>query len=84
MKRVRVRLADELADKAEGILKEMGLTHSEAMTLFYQQIVQSDGLPFAVELPRRLNGETIAAIEEDLSCSKAYSSSDECWKDLGI
>lgn len=58
---IRARVEPELKSEAEAILKEVGLSSSEAMRLFLYQIVRQRGLPFEVKIP---NGETIAAIEE--------------------
>ena len=58
---IRARVEPELKSEAEAILKEVGLSSSEAMRLFLHQIVRQRGLPFEVKIP---NAETIAAIEE--------------------
>lgn len=57
---IRARVEPELKSKAEAILKEVGLSSSEAMRLFLFQVVQQRGLPFEVKIP---NAETIEAIE---------------------
>lgn len=84
MKLVQARIDDELAEKAESILSDLGLTRSEALTLFYQQIILNNGLPFEVRLPQKPNEETVAALDEDLRDSKVYASSQELWEDLKI
>ena len=58
---IRARVEPELKSEAEAILKEVGLSSSEAMRLFLHQVVSQRGLPFEVKIP---NAETIAAIEE--------------------
>jgi len=57
---IRARVEPELKSEAESILRELGLSSSEAMRLFLHQIVSQRGLPFEVKIP---NAETIAAIE---------------------
>jgi len=57
---IRARVEPELKSEAEAILKEVGLSSSEAMRLFLNQVVSRRGLPFAVKIP---NAETIEAIE---------------------
>ena len=57
---IRARVEPELKSEAEAILKEVGLSSSEAMRLFLHQIVRQRGLPFEVKIP---NVETVAAIE---------------------
>ena len=66
---IRARVEPELKSEAEAILKEVGLSSSEAMRLFLFQIVRQRGLPFEVKIP---NAETIAAIEE-LEAGKGVS-----------
>ena len=52
---VWVRINPELKRNVEALLSKLGLTTTEAITLFFQQIELRNGLPFPVELP---NGET--------------------------
>jgi DNA-damage-inducible protein J len=68
--------------RAEKIFKELGVTASQAITLFYKQVYLRRGIPFPVELP---NQETIDAIEEARSGrGKRFNSVDELMNDLGI
>ena len=56
---VRARIEPELKREAERVFAELGLSASEAFTLFCREAVMRRGLPFAVEVP---NGETLAAV----------------------
>jgi len=58
---IRARVEPQLKQAAESVLKELGLTPTEAITLFYKQVTLKHGLPFAVELP---NAETRAAMQD--------------------
>lgn len=60
---VRARIEPSLKEETENILKELGLSVSEAITLFYKQITFNKGLPFEVKLP---NPTTIAAMKDAL------------------
>lgn len=60
---VRARIEPSLKEETENILKELGLSVSEAITLFYKQITFNKGLPFEVKLP---NATTIAAMKDAL------------------
>ncbi|QLH37699.1 MAG: type II toxin-antitoxin system RelB/DinJ family antitoxin [Defluviicoccus sp.] len=60
---IRARVEPELKQAAESVLKELGMTPTEAITLFYKQVTLKHGLPFAVELP---NAETRAAMQDAL------------------
>ncbi len=55
---VYVRLDSALKDKAEEILKQLGISPSSAITMFYSEIARSNALPLALRLPPS---------EEDLS-----------------
>ncbi len=48
---VRARIEPELKQEAEAILRELGLTPTEAITLFYKQVALRRGLPFSVSYP---------------------------------
>ena len=58
---VRARLEPKLKRKAEKIFEIVGLTESEAVRLFYKNVVLSRGLPFSLTIP---NKETKLAIED--------------------
>ena len=58
---IRARVEPELKRAAEEVLEQLGLTPTEAITLFYKQVTLKHGLPFAVELP---NAETRAAMRD--------------------
>jgi DNA-damage-inducible protein J len=58
---VRARIDPTVKEQAEGILEELGLNPSAAISSFYSQIVLRRGLPFLVEVPNKV---TVAAIED--------------------
>jgi DNA-damage-inducible protein J len=58
---IRARVEPRLKRDAEAILKKIGLTPSEAITLFLTQVKLAKGLPFPVHVP---NAETRRAIRE--------------------
>ena len=57
-----VRLDPALKKQIERVLNEMGLTPSQAITLFYKQIKFQRKLPFEIQLPKELNEETLQAM----------------------
>jgi DNA-damage-inducible protein J len=73
---VRARIEPSLKEEAESILKELGLSASEVITLLYKQISLQKGLPFEVKIP---NAVTIAAMREALESKelKTYNSFSE-------
>ncbi len=48
---VRARIDEELKKDAELVLKQLGLNTSQAINLFFSQIVLQRGLPFQITLP---------------------------------
>jgi DNA-damage-inducible protein J len=78
---VRARLDPELKKKAEKIFEIVGLTESEAVRLFYKNVVLTCGLPFTLSIP---NDETKMAIEEARKgeFSKKHDSIDNLFLDL--
>jgi DNA-damage-inducible protein J len=58
---IRARVKPELKRDAEAVLNKLGMTSSEAITLFLTQVKLNKGLPFPVRLP---NAETRRAIKE--------------------
>ncbi len=69
------RIEPELKEQAEAILTALGIPASNAITMFYRQIILQQGLPFDVKLPSakpvdlsRLNPEQLS---EELE--KGYS-----------
>ena len=58
---VRARVDEQLKNRAEKILRRVGVSTSDAMNLMLHQIVLHDGLPFDVRIP---NAETRRAMRE--------------------
>lgn len=45
------RIEPELKEQAETILNALGIPASNAITMFYKQIILHNGLPFEVKIP---------------------------------
>ena len=80
---ITARVDPDLKRATESILKQLGLTPSQAITMFYNQITLRRGLPFQVSLP---NAETRQAIEDAVNRknTKSFDTVDEAFKELGI
>ncbi len=46
------RIEPEVKEQAESILSELGIPASNAINMFYKQIILQRGLPFEVKLPQ--------------------------------
>ena len=58
---IRARVEPELKREAEDLFSSLGLSTTEAITLFYRQVTLHQGLPFQVRMP---NAETVEALEQ--------------------
>ncbi|MDE0053498.1 MAG: type II toxin-antitoxin system RelB/DinJ family antitoxin [Gammaproteobacteria bacterium] len=58
---IRARVEPELKQEAEAVFSRLGLSTTQAITLFYKQVTLQQGLPFAVKIP---NTETRKALQE--------------------
>ena len=58
---IRARLEPDLKRDAETVFSTLGLSATEAITLFYKQVTLHHGLPFEVRIP---NAETRDALQQ--------------------
>ena len=58
---IRARVEPGLKREAEELFSTLGLSATEAITLFYRQVTMYRGLPFDVRVP---NAETIEAMRQ--------------------
>ncbi|MFI5330028.1 MAG: type II toxin-antitoxin system RelB/DinJ family antitoxin [Desulfobaccales bacterium] len=56
---IHARVEPELKEEAEAILKELGLNATQAITLFYQQIRLTRGLPLVLRVPNETTRQTL-------------------------
>ena len=80
------RIDSELNKEATTLLDGLGLSMSQAVSLFFLFLVLHRGLPFKVEYPR-YSSELKEAIEEAKALetnpkTKRYTNMDEMWADL--
>ena len=59
-----VRLDQDLKDRAFSVIESYGLTPSQAIRLFLNQIADTNEVPLSFDYQRKLNAQTIAAIAE--------------------
>ncbi len=69
------RIEPELKEQAEKILLTLGIPASNAITMFYRQIVLQRGLPFDVKLPANVPVDVSKLTEEELDAEleKGYA-----------
>ena len=81
--RVQARIDESLKSEAETVFRRLGMSTSEAISLFFAQVGLHKGLPFPVRVP---NQETIEAMQEleNGGGSKVFENSKELFADLEI
>jgi DNA-damage-inducible protein J len=80
---ISARVDPELKHGAEQVFKELGLTATQAITLFYKQVELERGLPFAVRVPNDVTAEALrqARMRQGL---ESFNTLDDLFEDLGI
>ena len=80
---IRARVKPDLKDKAEKVFRKLGLTTTQAITLFYKQVELRNGLPFEIAIPNKTTRRTFDNTDagRDLVVCK---DADEMFRILGI
>lgn len=80
---VRARIEPHLKASVHAVLAQLGITPSQAITMFYKSIEREHGLPLSLMVP---NAETARAIREAKSGRglKKFKSLEDLFKDLKI
>lgn len=81
---ITARVEPKLKARAARVLATVGVTTTDAITMFLRQVVLRNGLPFEVRVP---NAETRKAIEElenagSRSKLKRYTTADDMFGDV--
>ena len=58
---INARIKPELKGEVEQILEQLGITTTQAITMFFEQIKMNRGIPFPLKIP---NDETVQAMLE--------------------
>ena len=80
---INARTERELKEEVEVILKDLGISTTEAINIFFRQVKMRKGLPFPVEIP---NEETLKTFRDSeagkglIECKDV----DDMFKKLGI
>lgn len=80
---IRARTEPELKEDVEHIFHMLGLSCSEAINLFYQQVKLNRGLPFEVKIPNAVTVKAIEDAEKGIGVHECETV-DELFEDLGI
>ena len=81
---LHIRVEPSVKMKAEETLSDLGLSITEAVNVFLNQVILHNGIPFKIEKPK-YNKETIQAMEDvknGKNLSKTFDSVDEMFEEL--
>ena len=78
---IRARMEPKLKIAVHHIFRELGITPSQALNIFYKTVEREHGIPFELYAP---NQETVKAIREarERKGVKAFKNADDLFKDL--
>lgn len=81
---ISARIDPKLKNSAEQVFKKMGLTTTQAITLFYEQVVNmKNGLPFQTKIPNQATRKALedAKMRRNL---ESFDSVKSLFENLGI
>ena len=69
------RIEPDVKEQAEGILSALGIPASNAINMFYKQIILQRGLPFEVKMPASslVDASVLSDAEIDAELEKGYA-----------
>jgi DNA-damage-inducible protein J len=80
---VRARINPRLKAETEVIFQKLGLSISDAITLFYKQAQLTKGLPFEIRIPNKTTRKTFEETDKGKGLIR-YKDEAEMFKALGI
>jgi DNA-damage-inducible protein J len=80
---IRARTNEDVKTDAEDILKRLGLTMSDAVNLFLNQVRLHKGLPFEVRIPNKTTLRTFKKTDKGKELNE-YKSMDEFIKKMAV
>ena len=81
---LHIRVEPKVKQKAEQTLNDLGLSITEAINVFLNQVILNDGIPFEIRKPK-YNEETIKAMNDTKNgknLSKTFDNVEEMFKEL--
>ena len=80
---VRARIEPDLKDRAEKVFRKLGLTSTQAITLFYKQVELRNGLPFEIVIPNKTTLRTFGETDAGKNLV-VCANTDDMFRKLGI
>ena len=87
MANVNVRINNDVKANAENVFKRLGITPTTAITLFYNQVIRTNSIPFElkVDVPNDITKKAISELDDmkkNPDKYKSYKNFDELMEDL--
>ena len=80
---ISARIEPGLKESVEQVFAQLGLTTTQAITLFFRQVELQQGLPFALKIPNATTEATLQQAQARQNLT-AYADANELFADLGI
>ncbi len=82
---IHMRIEPEVKAGADMILGRLGLSTSDAISIFLNQVILNGGLPFPVKLPipNEVTKRAMHEAENDINLNK-FDNVEDMFKELGI
>jgi len=80
---IRARVEPKLKEEVEEVLHDLGLTTSQAIILFFNQIKHTHSIPFELKVPNSITRKTIKD-SRDGKDIKRFNSAEELFADLDM
>jgi DNA-damage-inducible protein J len=80
---IRARIEPHLKQEVEKLFEKMGLTTTEAINLFYHQVMLRKGLPFNVVIPNKISEQVFKDTDVKRNLIRCESA-DDMFDKLGI
>lgn len=80
---IQARIDANTKERARGILNTLGISISEAISMYMRQIVLHRGIPFDVKIPNELTAKTLRDSEAGKGLHRV-ADTEELFKELDI
>jgi len=87
MANINVRIDEEVKKEAEAVFSSLGITPTAAISLFYNQVIRTNGIPFELKarIPNQLTINALNEVDEmekNPSKYKSYNTVSSLMEDL--
>ena len=79
---VRARIEPKLKERAEAVLRKIGISPSEAVNVFYARIAAEKAIPFSLNIPNAVTHNAIMEARHKRDTLPAYDSTEEMFADI--